>query len=287
MINDDHPKTSALIPAYNAEETLERAVQSIRSQTVPVDEIIIGADGCTDRTVELGRDLGCVVLDLPKKNGAAARNAAFEVSQGEILFLLDADDQWLPRKVESHLRTHAERGSSFVLDASRRVRPDGSVRGINGGGEEKFLSWKEMVEHRNWSSGSAISVRRRFWEKVGGFNPELMALQDVDFLVRIAYYAGPGFRVSDCHTLYHLSSSGISRNTEWGNAILEAFCKSCDFLGEAEIASVRRTVALRNALLAGPAHFWQHVRWGKVPINDPRVWKLYALVLARSVGLSN
>ncbi len=278
-------RISVLIPAYNSEETLKRAIVSAQDQSHPPDEIIVSSDGSTDRTVEIARRLGCVAIENPKANGAAARNAAFARSSGDFIFLLDSDDEWLPEKIEHHLEFHSKSNPTFVIDPSRRIRPDGSPRGLNGAGPEESLDWNAMVEHRNWSCGSAISVRRDAWEKIGGFNPKLRALQDVDFLVRLAHGAGPGVRCPIELTRYHLSASGISRGTNWGDEIIEAFAASCSFLSPESVDSVRKTIALRNAMLAGPSGFWQHIKWGRVSLTDPRVAKLYLLVLSNALKL--
>ncbi len=271
------PTVSVLIPAHNSADTIARAVRSALAQDPPPDEVVVGADGCTDETISIAQSLGCVVVELPKSNGAVARNEAFSASKGDILFLLDADDEWLPGKIAAHLAVHAAQGPSFAIDPARRVRPNGDERGLNGAGPAEPLTYEDMVEHRNWSCGSGISVSREAWERVGGFNPKLRALQDVDALVRFAYFGGPGWRIEECYTKYHLSEGGISRNTSWGDEVIGAFAESCPFLEEKHIQSVRRTIGIRNALLAGPKTFWTHIKWGGVPVTDWRLWKVYLL----------
>lgn len=277
--------TSVIIPAYNAESSIARAIQSILAQTVPAGEVIVGCDGCTDATARIASELGARVVEIPKANGAAARNAACSVATGEVIFLLDSDDEWVSTKIESHLEAHVRTEASFIIDPSRRIRPGGVPRGLNGAGPEAYLSWKDMAQHSNWSSGSAISVRRKHWDKIHGFNPTLKALQDVDFLVRLAYFCGPGFRIPVSQTRYHLSESGISRQTSWGDEVIDAFAQSCNFLDDQDVLSVKQTIALRNALLAGPMGFWHHILWGHVPFTDTRVWKLYILALTKRIGL--
>lgn len=278
-----NPTVSVLIPAYNAAETLERAVKSVRAQTHPVHEIIVADDGSTDGTAELASSLGCTALALPKANGAVARNKAFEASTGDFVFLLDSDDEWLPRKVEAHLEAYQDPNVPFIVDPSRRVRPDGSERGLNSEGPRAFLSWEQWVDGRYWSCGSAISARREAWEKIGGFNPSLNALQDIDFLIRAAHANGPGLHLEECLTRYHLSEGGVSRSKEWREAVLDGILKSCPFLLPEHAQSLRRVVALRNALIAPPSHFLAEMRWGKVPLNDRVVLTAFLLSLERAL----
>lgn len=279
-------KISVIIPAYNAQETIERAILSIQNQTIVPFEIIVGNDGSTDETASIARRLGATVIDLPKGNGAIARNAAFDVSTGIVIFLLDADDEWLPEKVEAHIRAHAQTNAGFVLDPSRRIRASGEERGLNGAGPEKFLSWEEMIEHRNWSSGSGISVKRENWIKVGGFNPKLKGLQDIDFLVRVAKACGPGYRITTSLTRYYLVDGGVSRGTGWQEQIITDFAESCDFATPEQILSIRRTVALRNAINSSPAEFWKHVKSGHLSLTDMRVWRGFAYVMAKKFKLT-
>lgn len=282
MSTPPRPTTSVLIPAFNAQDTIERAIRSAMNQTVPPNEIVLGCDGCTDQTATIARQMGAIVVENPKSNGAAARNAAFAASSGEVVFLLDSDDEWLPNKVQSHLAAHSKAlDASFVIDPSRRVRPGGEMRGLNGAGPEGDLTWRDMVQHRNWSSGSGISARRTKWEAIGGFNPTLRGLQDVDFLIRMAYFGGPGYRVPDCNTLYHLSEGGISRNTSWGDEMIGALATSCPFMEAEDVRSVRQTIAIRNALVSDFSTFWTHIRWGGVSLSDRRLWKALALVVMR------
>jgi len=280
------PKVSVVIPAYNAAETIERTLRSIHAQTIAPFEIVIGDDASTDNTVELARKMGATVLELPKSNGAAARNAAFEATTGDYIFLIDADDEWLPNKIETHLRAHEETTVGFVIDPSRRVRSNGEERGLNGEGPAGLLTWEDMIEHRNWSSGSAISVTRENWLKVGGFNPKLKGLQDVDFLVRVSRVCGPGFRIPESLTRYHLMDGGLSRGSNWQEQIVQDFAESCDFASPAHILSIRRTVALRNAINSGPIEFWKHIRWGHLQLTDPRVLRGFALVVAKKLRLT-
>jgi glycosyltransferase involved in cell wall biosynthesis len=280
------PKVSVVIPAYNAAETIERTLRSIHAQTIAPFEIVIGDDASTDNTVALARKMGATVLELPKANGAAARNAAFEATTGDYIFLIDADDEWLPNKIETHLRVHEETTVGFVIDPSRRVRSNGEERGLNGEGPAGLLTWEDMIEHRNWSSGSAISVTRENWLKVGGFNPKLKGLQDVDFLVRVSRVCGPGFRIPESLTRYHLMDGGLSRGSNWQEQIVQDFAESCDFASPAHILSIRRTVALRNAINSGPIEFWKHIRWGHLQLTDPRVLRGFALVVAKKLRLT-
>lgn len=110
---------SVVIPAYNAVETLPRAIASVRAQTRAPAEIIIVDDASSDRTRDVVGALSNELSDLQvrsvalEKNvgAASARNIAWEHATQDYVAFLDADDAWHPRKLEvqySWLSTHPE-----------------------------------------------------------------------------------------------------------------------------------------------------------------------------------
>ncbi len=248
----NNPIISVIIPAFNAESSLEATLRSVKAQSRPVDEIIIGDDSSTDRTVEIGKSMGVTVLELPKGNGSIARNRAFDCCKGEVIFLLDADDIWAPNKVEVHLSNwiqHPDAG--FLIDPSTRVRANGDRRGLNGDGPAGKLAPADMVLNKNWSCGSAISVRREIWMKINGFNESLPGLQDIDFLVRSAEEAGYGWRISQSLTDYNLHATSVSRSVPWNAEFISKVRESMACLTDKEFGELVKAIKVRNAAKAG------------------------------------
>ena len=108
---------SVVIPAYNAAGVLRRAVDSVMEQTVRVREIIIVDDGSTDGTADLANSLAAehagwiTWIQHPdgKNHGvSAARNLGIAHCRGEFIAFLDADDEWLPGKLDAQLRVFAQ-----------------------------------------------------------------------------------------------------------------------------------------------------------------------------------
>src|SRR5665213_1535655 len=96
---------SVVIPAYNAELFIARAIDSVLSQTTPVSEIIVIDDGSTDSTLDLVRGYGDKVRLIAQSNGgpARARNVGVAISSGKYVAFLDADDWWDPDKTKQQL----------------------------------------------------------------------------------------------------------------------------------------------------------------------------------------
>jgi glycosyltransferase involved in cell wall biosynthesis len=96
-----HPLVSLVIFSYNYELYLREAIDSALHQTYLNTEVIVVDDGSTDSSREIIESYKDKVKPVYKENGgvASAFNAAFPVSQGEIVCILDSDDVWLPQKV--------------------------------------------------------------------------------------------------------------------------------------------------------------------------------------------
>ena len=100
------PLVSILIPAYNAEEWIADTIQSAIAQTWPRKEIIVVDDGSRDRTAEVARRFASkevAVVSTENQGAAAARNHALQLSQGDYIQWLDADDLLAPDKIERQL----------------------------------------------------------------------------------------------------------------------------------------------------------------------------------------
>ncbi len=91
------PEISVIIPAYNVEKWIGRAVRSLLGQTFGSFEVILVDDGSTDKTLEVCHELAASdervrVLHQENAGAAAARNAAMDVAVGTYLYFMDGDD---------------------------------------------------------------------------------------------------------------------------------------------------------------------------------------------------
>jgi hypothetical protein len=115
------PLVSILIPAYNAEEFIADAIRSAIAQTWRHKEIIVVDDGSTDGTAEVARGFASknvVVVSKENQGAAAARNLAFQLSQGEYIQWLDADDLLAPDKIERQFAALCEGDGERTLLSS-------------------------------------------------------------------------------------------------------------------------------------------------------------------------
>ena len=126
------PLISVIMPAYDASAHLPRAVASVRRQTRKDWELLISDDGSRDNTVALARsfaqhDPRIKVLtkgDHDSKGAAAARNRAISHASGRFLAFLDADDEWLPEKLDRQVGLMLTEGAALTFTGFWRQKAE-------------------------------------------------------------------------------------------------------------------------------------------------------------------
>lgn len=188
------PTVSVVIPAYNAAEYVAQAVRSVLAQTFTDWELIIVNDGSTDDTAE--RVVPFLsdprILLYTQENGgpASARNAGIARSSGPFIALLDADDYWLPTKLEKQLAIMANWPDVGVCGNGRvHVSPLGKpLRTFLGDGycprPLPRLLFKPLADM------TTALIRRPVFERVGVFDESLRFCEDYEFWLRVGRYYG-------------------------------------------------------------------------------------------------
>ena len=124
------PVVSVVIPTYNCGRYIEEAVNSVLSQTYRSLEIIVVDDGSTDDTAGRLEKYTDRIRFVSQKNSgpSRARNVGMELSTGEYIAFLDADDRWLPEKLERQLACFQElEGIEMVFSGFSGIGWDGSA----------------------------------------------------------------------------------------------------------------------------------------------------------------
>lgn len=113
----DHVLVSAIIPVYNGERYLKQAIESVLAQTYPSLEIIVVDDGSTDGSASIAKTFGNRVRYLYQNNQGAgsARNTGIREAKGTFLTFLDADDRWVPEKVEWQMNVFKAKEAPDIL----------------------------------------------------------------------------------------------------------------------------------------------------------------------------
>lgn len=242
---------SIIIPAYNAEEFIGEALESVRVQSYQSWEIIVVNDGGTDGTpgivAEFARRVPqkIVTLQHDKSRGpSAARNTGMSAAKGEYIALLDADDYWTP----DHLACLETVLASGTVDM---VYSDALVFRNSSSGEIEILSC-ETIEaaspatelfRRHFINPSAVAMTRRLMDRVGGFDTALPRCEDLDYWIRAA---AQGFQIvpTGKRTCYYRKSPGtlttnVASLAEEGARVFEKHSR-CGILPENEILTKAR-----------------------------------------------
>src|SRR5215210_2650966 len=127
------PRVSVIVPAYNAAGFLKRALHSALAQTMPDLELIVVDDASSDATLALAREVAARdprvrVLQNERNRGMyPTYNRAIDAARGEWIAALDADDVWLPERLEQMLAVSA--GEDAVSDDELILRTSPYHRG--------------------------------------------------------------------------------------------------------------------------------------------------------------
>lgn len=211
------PLVSVIIPAYNAARTLEATVKSVLAQTMQDFEIIIVDDGSKDDSLSVARsfsDSRIQVIAQPNGGAAAARNSGIKAATGEYVALLDADDLWLPRKLEiqlaaleEHPEVQAVQSGAYFVNNQLAVL---SVHPCTNTGN----SFVETLRFQNLPAFlSALMVRRQSLIEVGMFDAELEILEEWDMAIKMSRYCGMRSVVEPL-VLYRVHPGNRHRNVD-------------------------------------------------------------------------
>ena len=194
MARPSVPSVSAIIPTYNRSRDVRIAVGTAVAQTYPAAalEIVVVDDGGRDDTeAVLRRDFGDRVRYLRKENGgvSAARNHGMAASTGELIALLDDDDEWRPTKIERQVEHFVRRPElgMVVTDVERMDEHRVGFEIFSRRAQLPQDGWVLPHVLRNPALAPASAMfRREVFEATGGFDTGLRTAEDLDFFLRVA-----------------------------------------------------------------------------------------------------
>ncbi len=212
-------RISVVIPAYNAGKYVGRAIDSVLAQNRAADEIIVVDDGSTDDTAEVVGGYGERVRLIRQANAgaSAARNAGIEAASGEWIAFLDADDEWLPKKLAIQCK-HLERNPDLVWTTGNYVRcycsgggREDDLGGVRLAEAKQALGGREYFEsyfgaHSSFAGGwtGTMLIRREVLLEAGMFLPGQARINDMDMWFRIAYLRPKVGFVTRPLAIYHM-----------------------------------------------------------------------------------
>lgn len=183
------PKVSVVMPAYNAEVYIRKAIDSILSQTFTDFEFIIIDDGSTDATAEIVQHYkdGRIKFCSNKQNigVAATLNHGLELSCGEYIARMDADDISLPERFEKQVAYLDEHQDVAVLGTDIELFSDSGIL------EKRVVSHEsDKIKEELFFSCSlahpSVMMRRNMIADLGGYDIEYNGMEDYELWIRVA-----------------------------------------------------------------------------------------------------
>lgn len=258
------PRVSVIIPVFNREAFIGRAIESVLAQTYSDYEIIVVDDGSTDGTRRALDSFGekLRVLSQPNRGPYAARNLGLQHARGDYIAFLDSDDFWLPERLAKQvpmLDSDPELGLVFgngeiVYQPDRKPRRtffkyyDKPARG---------LVFPQLTL-RNFIPQSSVLVRSRCFEELGPFL-ELPLAADYHKWLQIALHYKIDF-VEEVIFVYTMHEGNISRDrVARYRLLLEIFDDLAASVSEPELLDLIRRRRLRLEYKLGLAHLLEGV----------------------------
>ncbi|WMJ89810.1 glycosyltransferase family 2 protein [Anaerocolumna sp. MB42-C2] len=208
----DKPIVSVIIPAYNCSQYIEKAIDSVLSQEIPLEVIVI--DDCsTDNLIHVINkymELEYFTFLINENNigVAATRNRGVEIAKGHYIAYLDADDWWKQGKLIKQIKVLETKKYALCYTGRDLVKEDGTYVG-------KIIHFKEVVNyeellHHNCISCSSVVLPIAIAKEFPMCNDEFH--EDYINWLKILKKYGQAYGIQEALIVYRLSKNGKSRN---------------------------------------------------------------------------
>jgi glycosyltransferase involved in cell wall biosynthesis len=195
---------SVVIPAHNAARWIAEAVASVQAQALqPAPDVVVVANHCSDDTATIAAAAGARVIDSPAPGPAAARNAGVAATTTPHVAFLDADDLWPPASCAARLALlDATPDAAMVFgdclqfddddDGGGRRMHARSLFAAGGldaaffGDPVRVIDPLERLLDADFVTTGAVIMRRSAFDALGGFDPTLPLVEDLDLWLRTA-----------------------------------------------------------------------------------------------------
>jgi len=185
----DRPKVTVVVPVYNRQQTIRRAIDSILSQSHPPEEIIVVNDASTDKTQEILKSYGDKLTCLSLPENAVpfkARNEGGKHSKTEWIAFLDSDDSWEKDKLKKQIEYLKKYPFYQILQPEEIwIRNGKRVNPCKHHKKPEGWIWEPSLE-RCLVSPSGVLVKKSLLERYGLFDENLPVCEDYDLWLKIS-----------------------------------------------------------------------------------------------------
>jgi glycosyltransferase involved in cell wall biosynthesis len=207
------PLVSVAIPVFNGEKYIREALDSAFAQTFQRFEVIVVDDGSVDRTLDIVAGYGerVQVVRQHNRGNASARNRAITTARGEWIAVLDADDRWDPRKLETQLRFIDTADVIYTAaitfgDLSRVGNAPARDGDCPSGDIFDELLAANFIPH------SSVLIRTELVRRIGGYDETLRTTCDWDLWLRLSAAGALFAACREPLTHYRWGAMSVSKN---------------------------------------------------------------------------
>lgn len=168
-MQNDFGLISIIMAAYNAEKTIEQAINSVLSQTYPDFELLVVNDCSTDKTAMLAeaivkKDDRIRLISNEKNSGVSyTRKHGLEEASGEWVAILDSDDAWAPEKLEKQIKLQKKTNADLLFTGSAFMDADGKPIDWYLAAPAE-VTYRQLLKQNVLSNSSAL-VRKELYAK--------------------------------------------------------------------------------------------------------------------------
>lgn len=168
-MQNDFGLISIIMAAYNAEKTIEQAINSVLSQTYPDFELLVVNDCSTDKTAMLAeaivkKDDRVRLISNEKNSGVSyTRKHGLEEASGEWVAILDSDDAWVPEKLEKQINLQKKTNADLLFTGSAFMDADGKPIDWYLAAPAE-VTYRQLLKQNVLSNSSAL-VRKELYAK--------------------------------------------------------------------------------------------------------------------------
>ena len=191
----ESPLVSVIIPVFNGEKYIEQSMKSVENQTYRFVELIVVNDGSTDETESKilnfisKSNLHVKLLTTVNQGASHAKNLGLRSSEGQLIAFLDADDLWLPNKLEKQVSLLLMNKDAIGVGCGYLKFLDNSTRRtkvLNFFWQQKSISAWALLEGPGPGFNSTILLKRNVLDKLGGFDEMIGVMaDDLDLVMRL------------------------------------------------------------------------------------------------------
>lgn len=202
---------SVIVPAHRLDRWLDEAVESALASIGPTPEVVVVLNGVAELGSRAWMESAHVrLIHSPEPLGPTlAMIRGVQAAEGDLIGRLDADDRMRPERLAAqveYLNSHPDTPivGTAVLRITEHGEPAGPIRVPTGDDVRHHLVLSNTVTH------SSVLMRRSSLDAVGGYDPELLQMEDYDLILRLGQL-GPVAVLPDELTEYRLHPGQISR----------------------------------------------------------------------------